>query len=194
MRAVMQLRTLRRAAVVAVWCSLLARPSSAQQRDTTTPPRDSLKVYTLPPAVVFVQPPGGAGAADLGLVDQVHGERDLADRRIGAGDGDDGGRQGVDLEAVAPAPPGGWTKPWSPSRACTRPTATISRSTSVSRFAASAPARSSRCAASRSSWMGFLRHFPTGRASSPIWSSARRTGSRCCVARRPPCSATRPAV
>src|SRR5437870_11734596 len=54
MRAVMQLRTLRRAAVVAVWCSLLARPSSAQQRDTTTPPRDSLKVYTLPPAVVSV--------------------------------------------------------------------------------------------------------------------------------------------
>src|SRR5438034_902089 len=54
MRAVMQLRTLRRAAVVAVWCSLLARPSSAQQRDTTTPPRDSLKVYTLRPAVVSV--------------------------------------------------------------------------------------------------------------------------------------------
>src|SRR5436853_51924 len=54
MRAVMQLVTLRRAAVVAVWCSLLARPSSAQQRDTTTPPRDSLKVYTLPPAVVSV--------------------------------------------------------------------------------------------------------------------------------------------
>src|SRR5213594_1712570 len=54
MRAVMQLRTLRRAAVVAVWCSLLARRSSAQQRDTTTPPRDSLKVYTLPPAVVSV--------------------------------------------------------------------------------------------------------------------------------------------
>jgi len=50
----MQLVTLRRAAVVAVWCSLLARPSSAQQRDTTTPPRDSLKVYTLPPAVVSV--------------------------------------------------------------------------------------------------------------------------------------------
>ena len=46
----MQLVTLRRAAAVAVWCSVLARPSSAQQRDTTTPPRDSLKVYTLPPA------------------------------------------------------------------------------------------------------------------------------------------------
>src|SRR5207253_9939675 len=28
----------------------------------------------------LVQPPRGAGAADLGLVDQVHGERDLADR------------------------------------------------------------------------------------------------------------------
>src|SRR5213595_1254202 len=54
MRAVMQLVTLRRAAAVAVWCSVLARPSSAQQRDTTTPPRDSLKVYTLPPAVVSV--------------------------------------------------------------------------------------------------------------------------------------------
>src|SRR5213594_3749398 len=54
MRAVMQLVTPRRAAAVAVWCSLLARPSSAQQRDTTTPPRDSLKVYTLPPAVVSV--------------------------------------------------------------------------------------------------------------------------------------------
>src|SRR5207253_4520757 len=49
----------------------------------------------------LVQPPRGAGAADLGLVDQVHGERDLADRRIGARDGDDGGRQGVDLQAVA---------------------------------------------------------------------------------------------
>src|SRR5438270_521641 len=54
MRAVMQLVTLRCAAAVAVWCSVLARPSSAQQRDTTTPPRDSLKVYTLPPAVVSV--------------------------------------------------------------------------------------------------------------------------------------------
>src|SRR2546422_5499612 len=54
MRAVMQLVTLRRAAALAVWCSVLARPSSAQQRDTTTPPRDSLKVYTLPPAVVSV--------------------------------------------------------------------------------------------------------------------------------------------
>src|SRR5439155_1133396 len=54
MRAVMQLVTLRRAAAVAVWCSVLARPSSAQQRDTTPPPRDSLKVYTLPPAVVSV--------------------------------------------------------------------------------------------------------------------------------------------
>ena len=51
----MQLITLRRIATVAVWCSVLARPSSAQQRDTTTPPpRDSLKVYTLPPAVVSV--------------------------------------------------------------------------------------------------------------------------------------------
>src|SRR2546427_733198 len=54
MRAVMQLVTLRRAAAVAVWCGVLARPSSAQQRDTTAPPRDSLKVYTLPPAVVSV--------------------------------------------------------------------------------------------------------------------------------------------
>src|SRR3989454_12309713 len=54
MRAVMQLVTLRRAAAVAVWYSVLARPSSAQQRDTTAPPRDSLKVYTLPPAVVSV--------------------------------------------------------------------------------------------------------------------------------------------
>src|SRR5256712_12850964 len=54
MRAVMQIVTLRRAAAVAVWCSVLARPSSAQQRDTPAPPRDSLKVYTLPPAVVSV--------------------------------------------------------------------------------------------------------------------------------------------
>ena len=49
-----QLVTLRRATAVAVWCSALARLAAAQQRDTTTPPRDSLKVYTLPPAVVSV--------------------------------------------------------------------------------------------------------------------------------------------
>src|SRR2546430_2666191 len=55
----------------------------------------------------FVQPPRGAGAADLGLVDQVHGERGLADRRIGAGYGDDGGRPGGDPEAGARGAGGG---------------------------------------------------------------------------------------
>src|SRR5213595_3288864 len=54
MRAVMQLVTLRRAAAVAVWCSVLARPSSAQQRDTTPPPGDSAKIYRLPPVTVSV--------------------------------------------------------------------------------------------------------------------------------------------
>src|SRR5207247_10421039 len=49
----------------------------------------------------LVQAPRGAGAADVGLLDQMDGERNLADRRIGAGDGDDSGRQGIDLQAVA---------------------------------------------------------------------------------------------
>src|SRR5213076_2683341 len=53
LRAVLRLVTLRRAAAMAAWCSVLTRLASAQLRDTT-PPRDSLKVYTLPPAVVSV--------------------------------------------------------------------------------------------------------------------------------------------
>src|SRR6266566_4671399 len=48
----------------------------------------------------LVEAPRGAGAADVGLLDQVDGERDLADRGVGAGDGDDGRRKRVDLEAV----------------------------------------------------------------------------------------------
>src|SRR5213075_2517892 len=45
-----------------------------QQRDTTTPPRDSLKVYTLPPAVVSVtraNPPINRIPQAVHLVDQI---------------------------------------------------------------------------------------------------------------------------
>ena len=46
--------SVRRVAAAAALCCVLPRPAFAQQRDTTPPPQDSLKVYTLPPAVVSV--------------------------------------------------------------------------------------------------------------------------------------------
>jgi len=46
--------TASRVATVAALCSTLPRIAPAQQRDSTTHPHDSLKVYTLPPAVVSV--------------------------------------------------------------------------------------------------------------------------------------------
>src|SRR6059036_3313278 len=51
-----QLVTRRRGATLTALCTLLSVAAAAQQRDTTPPPRpaDSLKVYTLPPAVVSV--------------------------------------------------------------------------------------------------------------------------------------------
>src|SRR5437870_9609411 len=54
MRAVVHLVSVRRVAAAAALCCVLPRPAFAQQRDTTPPPQDSLKVYTLPPAVVSV--------------------------------------------------------------------------------------------------------------------------------------------
>src|SRR5258706_7649025 len=51
-----QLVTRGRVAVLTLLCTLWSLRAAAQQRDTTAPPRpaDSLKVYTLPPAVVSV--------------------------------------------------------------------------------------------------------------------------------------------
>ena len=59
---------------VAALCSVLPQLSVAQQRDTTTAqPRDSLRVYTLPPAVVSVtrgNPPLGKIPQAVHLVEQ----------------------------------------------------------------------------------------------------------------------------
>src|SRR5467141_5293441 len=51
-----QLVTRGRVAALTALCTLWSLRAPAQQRDTTAPPRpaDSLKVYTLPPAVVSV--------------------------------------------------------------------------------------------------------------------------------------------
>src|SRR5438046_2268788 len=49
-----RLATSRRSAVLAVLCGVWPLAVRAQQRDTTVHPADSLKVYTLPPAVVSV--------------------------------------------------------------------------------------------------------------------------------------------
>jgi len=53
-----QLVTRGRVAALTVLCTLWSLRAAAQQRDTTAPrpvrPDDSLKVYTLPPAVVSV--------------------------------------------------------------------------------------------------------------------------------------------
>jgi iron complex outermembrane receptor protein len=46
--------TLQRLAALAVLCQVSSRVGAAQQRDTTARPADSLRVYTLPPAVVSV--------------------------------------------------------------------------------------------------------------------------------------------
>ena len=48
-----QLVTLRRVAALATLCVALPPTAAAQQRDTTTRPTDSLRVYTLPPALVL---------------------------------------------------------------------------------------------------------------------------------------------
>src|SRR5260370_30293385 len=48
----------------------------------------------------LIETPRGARLTDGGLFDELHGLGDLVDRRVAAGDGDDGWGQRVHLEAV----------------------------------------------------------------------------------------------
>src|SRR2546428_2732302 len=69
-----RLATSRRSAVLAVLCGVWPLAVRAQQRDTTVHPADSLKVYTLPPAVVSVtraNPPINRIPQAVHLVDQI---------------------------------------------------------------------------------------------------------------------------
>src|SRR2546425_88593 len=69
-----RLATSRRSAVLAVLCGVWPLAVRAQQRDTTVHPADSLKVYTLPPAVVSVtraNPPINRIPRAVHLVDQI---------------------------------------------------------------------------------------------------------------------------
>ncbi len=69
-----RLATSRQSAVLAVLCGVWPLAVRAQQRDTTVHPADSLKVYTLPPAVVSVtraNPPINRIPQAVHLVDQI---------------------------------------------------------------------------------------------------------------------------
>src|SRR5438128_8832178 len=73
-----RLATSRRSAVLAVLCGVWPLAVRAQQRDTTVHPADSLKVYTLPPAVVSVtraNPPINRIPQAVHLVDQIEVSR-----------------------------------------------------------------------------------------------------------------------
>src|SRR5690348_895930 len=68
-----QLVTARRLAVLAALSTALTAAAAAQQRDTTVQPADSLRVFTLPPAVVSVtrsNPPLSRTAQAVQLVDK----------------------------------------------------------------------------------------------------------------------------
>jgi len=79
-------RLTRVAALAALW-STWSRAGAAQQRDTTTPsprPTDSLKVYTLPPAVVSVtraNPPINRIPQAVQLIEKTA----ISHARLGAG-------------------------------------------------------------------------------------------------------------
>ena len=88
--------------------------------------------------------------------------------------------------------PGDWTKRCWRFPGCTSPTATTSLKISAFRFAASAPAPRSRCAASRSWWTGSPRRCPTARANSRTSSWGKWIASRYCADRFRRCTATRP--